>query len=215
MAKAGLLFVGTDDGVVLLSDPGASGRWLRIGHGLRGQAVRAVWPLYETPDVVLAGGDQGLWRSADGGRSWQQFDQAPVLAFDGAKTTAQQVIVYRAGGGSEQSDDGGSTWTTRTDSSDAPSNIVVMLVGTPPAQLALTSGRIARSADNGATWQQPTGEAWESDVTTLAAARYHIDTVYAGSEGGQLGVSSDRGATWQILKRDLPAIRAIVATRLA
>ena len=32
MAKAGVLFVGTDDGAVLFSNPNNIGRWLRIGE---------------------------------------------------------------------------------------------------------------------------------------------------------------------------------------
>ena len=41
MAKAGLLFVGTEDGLLLFSNPNEIGRWLRIGQPFRGAAVRA------------------------------------------------------------------------------------------------------------------------------------------------------------------------------
>src|SRR6266496_78700 len=72
MAKAGLLFVGTDDGAVLFSNPNDIGRWLRIGQPFRGQAVRALWPLSNNPLLVFAAVQRlGLQRSDDGGQSWQ------------------------------------------------------------------------------------------------------------------------------------------------
>ena len=71
MAKAGLLFVGTDDGALLFSNPNNIGRWLRIGQPFRGQVVRAIWPLPDNPLVVFAAVQgQGLQRSDDGGQSW-------------------------------------------------------------------------------------------------------------------------------------------------
>ena len=54
MAKAGLLFVGTGDGLFLFSNPNEIGRWLKIGQPFRGHAVAAVWALPHDPLVVFA-----------------------------------------------------------------------------------------------------------------------------------------------------------------
>ncbi|HMP41049.1 MAG TPA: hypothetical protein PKA05_11760 [Roseiflexaceae bacterium] len=54
MAKAGLLFIGTDDGIILLSNPGTAGRWLRVGHELRGRAVHGIWVRHDDPRLVVA-----------------------------------------------------------------------------------------------------------------------------------------------------------------
>jgi hypothetical protein len=40
-------------------------------------------------------------------------------------------------------------------------------------------------------------------------------SVLAGSSGGRLATSADRGRTWQLLKQDLPPIRSVAAARLA
>lgn len=215
MAKAGLLFVGTDDGLVLFSDPGTSGRWLRIGHELRGQQVLAIWPLFENPQIVLAGGEAGLWRSTDGGASWSQSDTKPIMVFAGSKAAPQQVWLYRTDGTAEQSDDGGATWATADDAPPATSAQAITLAGNEPVWLAIQGGALVRSSDNGANWQPTLITEWQVEATALAAARYHMDTAYAGNAAGQLAVTTNRGQTWQIIKRDLPKIRSIVVTRLA
>jgi photosystem II stability/assembly factor-like uncharacterized protein len=300
MAKAGLLFVGTDDGIVLFSDPGGAGRWLRIGQELRGQAVHAVWPAADTPLVVLAAVEgAGLQRSADGGQSWRQALDADVRSLAGHPRDPQALYlgtangdIYRSAdsganwelcpqdarptagvarivvaadeprrlyaglsaGGVWASADGGTSWRPygaglsdaivdlasasnalyalaagmlhRSASAEArwerlqagaePSVALAALVGKEPALLLAQPSGIARSADGGASWAAGAVEfPWEGGVTTIAAVRYHIDTALAGSAGGQLAQSVDRGRTWQVLKQGLPPLRDIAAARLA
>ncbi len=71
MAKATLLFIGTDEGLVLLSDPAAQGRWLRSAHQLRDNVVQSVWVDPSNPLIVLAIADRHVLRSSDGGQTWQ------------------------------------------------------------------------------------------------------------------------------------------------
>jgi hypothetical protein len=305
MAKAGLLFVGTDDGIVLFSDPGGVGRWLRIGQELRGQAVRAIWPAADTPLVVLAAAEGGgLQRSEDGGQSWRPALDVEVCAIAGGDrhephrmyVSTPDAAVYRSedsGAGWTRaargdwaeargtrliaananaltlylglddgtvwlSSDGGAQWarygTTlpagvtalaesasvpgylyavagdtlydcaeaqsqwrRLEASPAGGGPLAMLAGKEPALLlARGSDGLARSADGGASWTTVGPDsAWEGGVSTVVAARYHIDMALAGSGGGQLAQSADRGRTWQVLKQGLAPIRSIAAARLA
>src|SRR5262245_2550183 len=111
MAKAGLLFVGTDDGIVLFSDPGGVGRWLRIGQELRGQVVRAVWPAVDTPLIVLAAlAGAGLQRSDDGGQSWRQALDADVRSLAGHPRDPQALYLGTANGEIYHSADSGASW---------------------------------------------------------------------------------------------------------
>ncbi|MGQ9548536.1 MAG: WD40/YVTN/BNR-like repeat-containing protein [Roseiflexus sp.] len=71
MAKAMLLFIGTDDGLVLLSDPAGQGRWLRSAHHLQGSVVQSVWVDSSNPLITLAIADRHVLRSSDGGQTWQ------------------------------------------------------------------------------------------------------------------------------------------------
>ena len=215
MAKAALLFVGTDDGLVLFSDPGASGRWLRVGHELHGTRIDAVWPLYDDPQIVLAGGPAGLWRSDDGGASWQQQRPLAVSGFVGERATPQTIVAVTTQGDWHVSNDGGVSWQAGQAQPLAEPGRAT-LAGQHPVLLAAHGANIERSDDDGATWQATTSEPpLEDSITALSPSRFHIDTAYAGTSSGQLASSSDRGRTWQVLKQGLPGVRAIVATRLA
>ena len=303
MAKAGLLFVGTDDGIVLFSNPGTVGRWLRVGQELRGQPVHALWPTVDNPLVVLAAlASGGLQRSEDGGQSWRSVFASNVTSVVGHHSAAQALYLsttkgeiygstdagaswmplaqdWRAlgsaarllvaaedpqrlylgdAGGVWTSDDGGAQWAHYGE--EAP-QAVAALAAAPAhpgvlyavagaalyrcdgvamrwerldaaqpdagAAFAILAGKdrvlllaqdagLGRSADDGATWT-PTGldTPWNGSVTVIVPAPYHMDTAFAGSSGGQLASSTDRGRTWQLLKQDLPAIRCIATARLA
>jgi photosystem II stability/assembly factor-like uncharacterized protein len=300
MAKAGLLFVGTDDGIVLFSDPGGVGRWLRIGQELRGQAVRAVWPAADTPLVVLAAVvGAGLQRSEDGGQTWRQAFDADIRSLAGHPRDPQALFLGTANGDIYHSVDGGANWQLTppdgrpaagvariavaaddpqrlyagldtggvwvsadgsaswtaygaglsgaiTDLANAPDALYALaegmiyrcasadtrweqieageepgvalatLAGKQPVLLLARRNAIARSADSGATWAMAEPQlSWEGDLTIIAAVRYHIDMALAGTDGGQLAQSDDRGRSWQILKQGLPPIRSIAAARLA
>ena len=111
MAKAGLLFVGTDDGLVLFSNPNEIGRWLRIGQPFRGAAVPAVWAAPENPLLVLAAvAGQGVQRSEDGGQSWQPLFEWPAAGIAGG---ASGPIVIRADDALYESLDRGASWQPR------------------------------------------------------------------------------------------------------
>jgi photosystem II stability/assembly factor-like uncharacterized protein len=303
MAKAGLLFVGTADGMVLFSNPNNIGRWLRIGHELRGHAIDAIWPLADNPLVLFAAGDgMPLQRSDDGGQSWRPglemtativtgSHSAPETLYLGtpdgqvyhsddagaswvasphgpwpmvgvaslivAASDARRLYISLANGDVWTSPDGGATWAPFGSGLPAAAEGLAMASGTgalfataagalyrcaepegrwepiaaapsaggsiaflpgkvPVLLLGQSSSGIARSDDDGATWTAVGEEAdWGGRVSAIAAASYHIDSAFAGSVGGALAASSDRGRTWQMLKQQLPAIRSIVAARLA
>jgi photosystem II stability/assembly factor-like uncharacterized protein len=306
MAKAGLLFVGTDDGMVLFSNPNNIGRWLRIGHVLRGHAIQATWLLADNPLVVFAAvSGMGPQRSDDGGQSWQQALDAEIRTIVGIHSAPQTIYlgaldghVYRsldagsnwepcprgqrpdgvavtqlavahndagrlyaglADGQIWTSADGGETWAgygaaalpaavaglaaapgppgllyaiaagslyhcTGADSSweqvysapGAAGPLTILAGKNYVLLLATIDGAIVRSDDGGSTWALVGGELdWDGGATTIVSVGYHIDTAFAGSAGGKLLTSTDRGRTWQLLKQDLPPIRSIAAARLA
>jgi photosystem II stability/assembly factor-like uncharacterized protein len=301
MAKAGLLFVGTDDGAVLFSNPNNIGRWLRIGQPFRGAAVRALWPLPDNPLVVFAAVQgQGLQRSDDGGQSWRTALELDVEGIVGHNSATNILYAWGAGGELYATQDSGEHWDRRgwggqTDraakdmaiapddarrlylgqadgiwtSPDAgttwarfgeqqPAGFESLLAyqaipgrlyavadravyscdgeaggwqrddGAPPADGALASlagqhpvlllahaDGIARREEPGAIWATAMFEGdWKGVITVIASVGYHIDTAFAGSAGGQLAMSSDRGRNWQLLKQDLAPIHSVAAARL-
>ena len=301
MAKAGLLFVGTDDGAILFSNPNNIGRWLRIGQPFRGQAVRGLWPLPDNPLVVFAAVQGlGLQRSDDGGQSWQSALDLDIAGVLGHYSTPNVLYTWTAGGELYASDDAGEHWDRRVSdgrsavgaihlvvaaddarqlylaqadgvwagsdtgatwahfgepvldavqalaahptrpgqlyavatsalyscdgaagrwqadaSAPAVDGPLAMLAGQHPVLLASANGEIARGDQVSTSWTTTMLDGgWAGAITVIAPVGYHIDTAFAGSAGGRLASSTDRGRTWQLLKQDLPPIRSIAAARL-
>ena len=180
MAKAGLLFVGTDDGIVLFSNPGAVGRWLRVGQELRGQVVHAIWPAADNPLVVLAalaGG--GLQRSDDGGQSWRNVFEGAVSSVVGHHKDAQALYLGTTDGGVYGSADAGASWEPLAHASPAqggPAHLI--LAAEDPRRLYLGADGVWTSADGGAQWT-PFGVEAPRAVVALAAVPTRPGVLYA------------------------------------
>lgn len=307
MAKAGIVYVGTDDGVVILSDPASIGRWRRIGHELAGESVRAI-VAHSALVIDLAVVGLGVQHSDDGGQSWQQRSEEDVVALASHPSTPGSVLLATSAGAIQRSDDNGATWRILAQGDlpaadiaqllvdpQAPERVLVALrggnvwasddgnqwsifgagapvdldglvaslgrsgtlfatsgdslwsVAAPDAQwseaagalpaplsgaLAVLAGKtevllaaasdpqgahsLLRSDDDGASWQIASTEApLEAPVTVIAPAAYHPDTAWAGTSGGHLLLSDDRGRSWRVVAHDLAPVRSLAAVRLA
>ena len=147
---------------MLFSNPGAVGRWLRVGHELRGQAVSAVWAQPDNPLVVLAAcGGGGLWRSGDGGQRWERALETPTTAAGcGAALVAlggkAPVLLLAAGEGIWRSDDDGATWMAAavdTPWTGGVSTIVPASYHIDTAFAGSGAGQVYLSTDRGRSWQ--------------------------------------------------------------
>jgi photosystem II stability/assembly factor-like uncharacterized protein len=307
MAKAGLLYVGTDDGVLVLSNPAGVGRWLRAGHGLRGCLIRALHPsARDARRITAAAATEGLHRSDDGGQSWHKALDLDVFAIASHPSTPETLYigaeggdVYRSqnegviweqcpqgahpndvlvtalliapenpdklylaleGGGLWSSSNRGAEWEPRArglpprvtalaaspaipgrlfasaegmfyrsdsgdtnwaqfplpDSSAGQGSALALLPGQAPVLLTTSASGILRSVDQGETWEATSAEEpWSGAVSVISPAGYHPDTAFAGTLGGQIVISSDRGRSWQPIFAGLPPIQSIASIRLA
>ncbi len=86
MAEARILYIATANGLYQLANPGKSDRWREVGRALEGQDVRAVAASPSDPLLVFAGSSRGIFRSPNGGMTWEQVYTGPigVLTFDQA-----------------------------------------------------------------------------------------------------------------------------------
>jgi photosystem II stability/assembly factor-like uncharacterized protein len=200
MAKAGLLFVGTDDGIVLFSDPGGVGRWLRIGQELRGHAVRAIWPASDTPLVVLAATEgMGLLRSEDGGQSWRQVLDVGVCTIDGGdRHDPHRMYLSTSDSTIYRSEDAGASWTQCARGgwqavSDA--RLIAAHADALTLYLGLSDGTVWRSPDGGARWARygTTLPAKVMSLTESPIAPGYLNAV----AGGSLYHCAGAEAQWQ------------------
>ena len=185
MAKAGIVYAGTDDGLVILSDPASIGRWRRIGHELASSAVLAV--LAEDAlklDAAVRGG--GLQRSDDGGQSWQGMGGGDLVALAAHPVAPRRIFALSAAAQLAQHDDAG--WRA-LDLGGPPSppaaRAGALLVDPHSAErvlVALSSGEVWASDDGGSQWGMLGGglpaAAW------LAASPGRPNTLFATANGG-------------------------------
>jgi photosystem II stability/assembly factor-like uncharacterized protein len=161
-----------------------------------------------------------VWASPDGGENWARYaDRLPAPLAALADAPQRLGALYAVAGGALHRCAGAEErWEPLAGVRPGPQAALLGLPGRDEALLVALpeAGGIARSADGGATWAATSAEtAWNSPVTALAPAIYHMDTAFAGSASGQIATSTDRGRTWQMLRQDLPPIRCIAAARLA
>jgi photosystem II stability/assembly factor-like uncharacterized protein len=206
MAKAGIVYVGTAEGLAIYSDPGGSGRWRRVGLSLPGQAIEAL--IAADALSLLALGAGAAQRSEDGGQTWQVASEADAAALKALQAGSGPIIATAHGP---------ARW--RGEHLPAPAaTALALLAGKQEVLLAaLGAGTgLARSEDGGANWAPASVVgALNGSVRTIMPASYHMDIAWAGSDSGQLLRSDDRGRTWHLIAQEPVAILSLAVVRLA
>lgn len=187
MAKAGLLFVGTDDGLVLFSNPNEIGRWLKIAQPFRGASVRAVWAVPDQPLRVFAAVDGlGVQQSDDGGQQWQALFDWPAQAIAG---TAAGEVYIRASEHIWVSRDQGNMWAQLPLAGPA---VVFALLGTHI--YASVGTEVVFSVDGGVSWARY-GALLPAATERVAATPQQVGQVYAVA-GGTLYTCAAADGAW-------------------
>lgn len=186
-------------------------------HPLPGLSSGRLWSVavdQAQPQTVLVGSDRGVYRSADGGTTWQLTlagMRVWTVGFD--QRSPQNAFAGTAGEGVFASGDAGATWSA---SSTGLANMDVRV-------LAFGLDGIAAGTDSGVD-VSPDGHAWHDagldgdSISALAvAANSPQFTLIAGADNGNLSSGylfrNTGGATWEVLQSGLPA--GAVASSLA
>jgi ligand-binding sensor domain-containing protein len=188
MAQAGLLYIGTDNGLVTLSNPGSTGRWRKIGHSLQDHVIHAI--TVHNPLHLVVHTDTGLQQSLDGGMHWDispepppprpTSDQQLWVVLPGKQETILALQPDAAGVPTlARSEDGGASWQYPT----------------------YISGTGAAGVLPGA-------------VTVLVSVEHHRDSAWAGTDTGHVLYTDTRGQSWQIVAQDMAAICSLAPARL-
>jgi photosystem II stability/assembly factor-like uncharacterized protein len=207
------VFVGTTgSGVFVSKNQGES--WEPLGP----EAVRvlSIGLDPKDPQVVFAGGDTALWRTLDGGGSWQRLGQPqeegeePVLPAVGYTAVAidpenpSTVYVGTQGQGIFKSTDKGDTWNAASKGLSGDALTIYRLVFHPRNRNILfagTNGSLQKTQDGGQSWTA-TSLRGVGQVRGVAVDPTAPDTLHASGEFPQVGAgvakSSDGGATWSV-----------------
>ncbi len=174
--------------------------------------------------VTEKGSRSGLWRSLDGGTTWQQLTGGLPPAEEMHRTSlalcqSQPNVLYaqvaaarlsRLGSvlGVWRSDDGGNTWRQVdrghfVDERQMTYNNTIAVNPADPDRVICGGVDLHRTTDGGQTWFQVTDWRAQRGSPTYAHADQHAllipvsdpDRIYALNDGG-MDVSFDRGRSW-------------------
>jgi len=167
------------DGVRHSADGGET--WSRVNGQIANQDVHNVLVVAGPPRSVFTVVNDDVWRSVDGGTTWQPARAREVFPWR-----------YPRGIAAKPND---------------PRTVFVTLGDTTPGRV----GTVVRSKDAGATWQnlslpvQPNSAVWTVSVPAAAP-----ETVLAASRYGYLYRSDDGGDSWRKLWREFGEVSSIL-----
>lgn len=190
-ARPDTLLLGCDVGGFYVSAD-AGGSWAISNDGLRDYFIESIALSPADPDIILLGTESGIFRSGNGGLSWQwqrtgfppaerHGFSAPVAAvcFDLADATIAYAAIGRPRWGSGgagtvyRSEDAGLTWSVPHPTDALPAEAVASDLEAAPdgTYLLLATDRgLFRSEDRAATWSPVTDGLPHLDVEEVAIA---------------------------------------------
>jgi len=188
-------------------NPQSSNVWTSNGPEGTDILSLAIDPI--NPSIIYAGGYGGLFRSNDGGASWNRtgLPASPVrsLAIDSNNTDILYAAAVPLQGVLStvfKSTDGGASWHEATDGLEKKSNDLEVVVIDPRDSNILYAGArpgLFKSTDGGASWKQNNGlpfEAFGSLVIAPSDSNILYTIGIAPGLGTVLLKSTDGGTNW-------------------
>jgi photosystem II stability/assembly factor-like uncharacterized protein len=196
-------------GVIAVSDDHGH-TWTRRDTGLEDFSVRAITVDPHDENLIVAGGLTGVYRSADGGESWQKIsDQENVesVAIDPRTNSRIYVGTWRQG---QRTEDGGKTWKLINDGMVLDTDMFSILIepDNPDSLWVATCGWVYNSANRGDKWTRFRDGFDNRRIHDIEVDPCNRDALYAGSVAG-LYRSDDRGKSWYVVSDEGLVVNSI------
>ncbi|MBU0493313.1 MAG: hypothetical protein KKA73_00525 [Chloroflexi bacterium] len=158
--------------------------WAPIHNGLETLTAFDVLVDARNPQVLTIGTVEGIYRSGDGGESWEKLALGELSIFDLAE--AGGFLYAGTTDGVYVSRDGGSTWAAQRQEMGAQT--VIALLADPGRPGVLYAGTIGagvyRSDDGGVTWRAWSRNLAGATIYDLALDPFDEQRLYAATDQG-------------------------------
>jgi photosystem II stability/assembly factor-like uncharacterized protein len=199
----GTVYAGTDRSGVWKSVDGGV-HWACASEGLDSPSVLALAAVPGTPGVVYAGTPIGIFKTADGGATWQLVWSAAhgpgdlftsrVLSLAAAPGDPEAVWAGTNHGEVLRTSDGGLTWSTDFTTPGGVSDLDIA-PGDPSTVYAVAGGSLYRRGTTG-SWTRLIDSTGPAIPSALAIDPENPRVLYLAAQFG-VWKSEDAGATWR------------------
>ena len=183
-----------------------------------GSTWKSVWSASQDPRIhelclvaadqlLWAGTENGLYRSADSGASWQRYLYGRVLSIAVRPDQPQSIYAGIMYHGNFKSSDGGESWTEindgllTTEDGTASANSFTFSPANP-FEIVISTGWVDlyKSVDGGGSWQQFADRLSYLDVVSVAFDPGDENKLWAATKSHGVFRSVDGGESWEEVK---------------
>jgi len=196
--NATAVYFGHTHGIQVSRDGGST--WHAADSGLRRKYTAALRVDSRRTGVLLAGTEQGVFRSEDAGASWRLAGAAglQILHIEQSPSDVCYWLASTEGGGLFASVDCGLSFESNGNLGVGHNLYDIAFDPTSAGRVAVAGWGVgvAVSEDRGKTWQLRNAGLPSTNVWSVAFDPARSGTVYAGVHESGIYVSTDGGQTW-------------------
>jgi photosystem II stability/assembly factor-like uncharacterized protein len=194
------IYFGYSHGIRVTRDKGAT--WTELGASLHRKYTEAIRADRTKPGVLLAGGEEGIFRSDNDGQSWHIAGAAgwQIMRIEQSPHDPCFWLATTQGGGLFASHDCGKTFDSAGSVGSGRTLYDVAFDPTTPTRIALAGwgSGVMVSDDSGKTWQARNTGLPRNDALSVVFDPAKPGRLYTSIHEEAIYVSDDAGKTWRL-----------------